>query len=101
MFAHRPAGARVLPNQGYRPGRKTARRQDKKRKRKGGGSWGLPAPGISRNRSQRRTCYFYYRFLGSEQFTKPGEDVSFKHFEKTLALAIRELNPLRDDSSGS
>ena len=32
-----PAGERGLPNQGYRPGRKTARRQDKKRKRKGGG----------------------------------------------------------------
>jgi hypothetical protein len=31
-------GERGLPNQGYRPGRKTARRQDKKRKRKGGGS---------------------------------------------------------------
>jgi uncharacterized radical SAM protein YgiQ len=29
-----PAGERGLPNQGYRPGRKTARRQDKKRKRK-------------------------------------------------------------------
>ena len=33
-----PVGERGLPNQGYRPGRKTARRQDKKRKRKGGGS---------------------------------------------------------------
>jgi len=33
-----PAGERGLPNQGYRPGRKTARRQDKKGKRKGGGS---------------------------------------------------------------
>lgn len=31
-------GERGLPNQGYRPGRKTARRQDKKRKRKGGGN---------------------------------------------------------------
>ena len=31
-------GERGLPNQGYRPGRKTARRQDKKRKRKGDGS---------------------------------------------------------------
>src|SRR5437660_6451025 len=31
-------GERGLPNKGYRPGRKTARRQDKKRKRKGGGS---------------------------------------------------------------
>src|SRR5438132_1338379 len=31
-------GERGLPNQGYRPGRKTARRQDNKRKRKGGGS---------------------------------------------------------------
>ncbi len=30
-------GERGLPNQGYRPGRKTARRQDKKGKRKGGG----------------------------------------------------------------
>src|SRR5207248_7327691 len=27
-----PVGERGLPNQGYRPGRKTARRQDKKRK---------------------------------------------------------------------
>lgn len=33
-----PVGERGLPNQGYRPGRKTARRQHKKRKRKGGGS---------------------------------------------------------------
>jgi hypothetical protein len=32
-----PAGERGLPNQGYRPGRKTAHRQDKKRQRKGGG----------------------------------------------------------------
>jgi hypothetical protein len=31
-------GERGLPNQGYRPWRKTARRQDKKRKQKGGGS---------------------------------------------------------------
>jgi uncharacterized radical SAM protein YgiQ len=31
-----PVGERGLPNQGYRPGRKTARRQDKKRARKGG-----------------------------------------------------------------
>jgi uncharacterized radical SAM protein YgiQ len=30
-------GERGLPNQGYRPGRKSARRQDKKRKRNGGG----------------------------------------------------------------
>jgi hypothetical protein len=30
-------GERGLPNTGYRPGRKTARRQDKKRKQKGGG----------------------------------------------------------------
>jgi hypothetical protein len=37
-----PAGERGLPNQGYRPGRKTARRQAKKRKRKGGGSAGAP-----------------------------------------------------------
>ena len=29
-------GERGLPNQGYRPGRKTARRQDKKRKRRNG-----------------------------------------------------------------
>ena len=29
-----PVGERGLPNQGYRPGRKTARRQDKKRKRR-------------------------------------------------------------------
>ena len=28
-----PAGERGLPNQGYRPGRKTAHRQDKKRRR--------------------------------------------------------------------
>jgi uncharacterized radical SAM protein YgiQ len=33
-----PAGERGLPTQGYRPGRKSARRQDKKRKRKTGGS---------------------------------------------------------------
>ena len=33
-----PVGEPGLPNQGYRPGRKTARRQDKGRKRKGGGS---------------------------------------------------------------
>jgi uncharacterized radical SAM protein YgiQ len=33
-----PAGERGVPNQGYRPARKTAHRQDKKRKRKGGGS---------------------------------------------------------------
>ena len=33
-----PAGERDLPNHGYRPGRKTARRQDEKRKRKGGGT---------------------------------------------------------------
>src|SRR4051794_9212279 len=32
-----PAGERGLPNPGYRPGRKTARRQDKKGKRKSGG----------------------------------------------------------------
>ncbi len=31
-------GERGLLNHGYRPGRKTARRQDKKGKRKGGGS---------------------------------------------------------------
>ena len=31
-----PAGERGLPNQGYRPGRRTARRQDKKRERNGG-----------------------------------------------------------------
>ena len=31
-------GERGLPNRGYRPGRKTAHRQDKKSKRKGGGS---------------------------------------------------------------
>jgi hypothetical protein len=37
-----PAGERGLPNQGYRPGRKTARRQDKRRQRKGGGS--VPRP---------------------------------------------------------
>src|SRR3954469_9574113 len=33
-----PAGERGVPNQGYRPGRKTARRQSKDRKRRGGGS---------------------------------------------------------------
>src|SRR5262249_49074858 len=33
-----PVGERGLPNQGYRPGRKRARRQDKKRKQKGGES---------------------------------------------------------------
>jgi uncharacterized radical SAM protein YgiQ len=33
-----PAGERGLPNQGYRPGRKTSRRQNKGRKRKDGGS---------------------------------------------------------------
>ena len=32
-----PAGDRGLPNQGYRPGCKTARRQDKKYRRKDGG----------------------------------------------------------------
>jgi Domain of unknown function (DUF3362) len=37
-----PAGGRGLPKQGYRPGRKTARRQDKKPKRKGGGSGPRP-----------------------------------------------------------
>ena len=37
-----PAGERGLPNQGYRPGRKTARRQDKKQKRNGGGSGPRP-----------------------------------------------------------
>jgi hypothetical protein len=31
-----PAGERGLPNKGYRPGRKTAHRQDEKRMRKGG-----------------------------------------------------------------
>jgi hypothetical protein len=35
-------GERGLPNQGYRPGRKTARRQDKDRQRKGGGSGPRP-----------------------------------------------------------
>jgi len=33
-----PAGERGLPKQGYRPGRKTARRQDKHRKGNGNGS---------------------------------------------------------------
>jgi uncharacterized radical SAM protein YgiQ len=33
-----PVGGRGLPNHGYRPGRKTARRRDKKRERKGDGS---------------------------------------------------------------
>jgi uncharacterized radical SAM protein YgiQ len=37
-----PVGERGLPNPGYRPGRKTARRQDKKPKGKGGGS--VPRP---------------------------------------------------------
>ena len=37
-----PAGERGLPNQGYRPGRKTARRQVKWRERKGGGSSSRP-----------------------------------------------------------
>ena len=32
-----PAGERGLPNPGYRPGRKTAHRQDKKRQRKSNG----------------------------------------------------------------
>jgi hypothetical protein len=32
-----PAGERGLPNQGYRPGRKMARRRDKKHNREGGG----------------------------------------------------------------
>jgi uncharacterized radical SAM protein YgiQ len=35
-------GERGFPNQGYRPGRNTARRQDKKRKRKGGDSGPRP-----------------------------------------------------------
>src|ERR671937_3265707 len=35
-------GERGLPNQGYRPGRKTARRQDEVRKRKGGESGPRP-----------------------------------------------------------
>ena len=35
-------GERGLPNQGYRPGRKTARRLDNKRKRKGGDSEARP-----------------------------------------------------------
>jgi hypothetical protein len=39
-----PAGERGLPNPGYRPGRTTARRQDKNRKRKGGGSDPRPRP---------------------------------------------------------
>jgi hypothetical protein len=38
-----PVGERGLPNLGYRPGRKTARRQDKQRKRKGGS--GAPVRG--------------------------------------------------------
>jgi hypothetical protein len=33
-----PAGERGLPNRGYRPGRKTGRRQDKTHKQMGGGS---------------------------------------------------------------
>jgi hypothetical protein len=37
-----PVGERGLPNPGYRPGRKTARRQDKQRKRRGGGSGPRP-----------------------------------------------------------
>src|SRR5205807_6087936 len=35
-------GERGLPNKGYRPGRRTARRQDKKRERRGGGSDSRP-----------------------------------------------------------
>jgi hypothetical protein len=37
-----PVGERGLPNKGYRPGRKTARRQDKQSKRRGGGSGPRP-----------------------------------------------------------
>jgi Domain of unknown function (DUF3362) len=37
-----PAGERGLPNQGYRPGRKTVRRQEKNHKRNGGGSGPRP-----------------------------------------------------------
>jgi uncharacterized radical SAM protein YgiQ len=37
-----PPGERGLPNRGYRPGRKTAHRQDKKRRSKGGGLWPRP-----------------------------------------------------------
>jgi uncharacterized radical SAM protein YgiQ len=37
-----PVGERGLPNPGYRPGRKTARRQDKKRKQKRNGSGPRP-----------------------------------------------------------
>jgi uncharacterized radical SAM protein YgiQ len=37
-----PVGERGLPNPGYRPGRKTARRQDKNRQRNGGGSGPRP-----------------------------------------------------------
>jgi hypothetical protein len=33
-----PVGERGLPDQGYRPGRRMSRRQDRKRKRNGGGS---------------------------------------------------------------
>lgn len=33
-----PVGERGLPNQGYRPGRKTAHRQDKRHERRGGAS---------------------------------------------------------------
>src|SRR5881275_3287775 len=40
-------GERGLPTQGYRPGRKSARRQDKKRKRKTGGSDPRPEPAIA------------------------------------------------------
>jgi hypothetical protein len=36
-MANPAKGERDLPNRGYRPRRKTARRQDKKRKREGGG----------------------------------------------------------------
>jgi hypothetical protein len=38
----KPVGERGLPNHGYRPGRKTARPQDKKRERKRGGSGPRP-----------------------------------------------------------
>jgi hypothetical protein len=37
------AGERGPPNPGYRPGRKTAHRQNKKRERKGGGGPGQRA----------------------------------------------------------
>ena len=41
-------GAEPLKNKGYRPGRKSARRQVKKRERKGGGTDPRPSPTVGR-----------------------------------------------------